>query len=119
MQIECSAACGRFELDDSIAGGGEQTFTVQVFGIREHLRDASVMHDDRRVRWLAADGCSLASGREFASSGGRRSSQSRIVRGMMALRAGLRPRRSTSFSGASSVWRRFGYGKIALERRAV
>ena len=33
-------------LNDAIAGGGEQTFTVQIFRIREHLRDASVMHDD-------------------------------------------------------------------------
>src|SRR6266404_3423304 len=31
-----------------ITGGGEQTLAVHVFRIREHLRDASTMHYDRR-----------------------------------------------------------------------
>src|SRR5208282_3016406 len=48
-----------FELDDAITGGGEQTLTVQVFRIRKYLRDASMMHDDRRCVAARCDVCSL------------------------------------------------------------
>ena len=57
MQIKRSAAYGRFELYDAIAGRAEQTLTIKVFGIGEHLRDASMMHDDRGCVGARCDGC--------------------------------------------------------------
>ena len=57
MQVECSAACGSFEMHDVIAGRGEQTFTIKIFGIGKHLRDASVMHHDRGRVSARCDGC--------------------------------------------------------------
>ena len=44
-------------MDDAIAGGGEQTLTVHIFGISEHLRDASVMYNDNGCVRARRDCC--------------------------------------------------------------
>src|ERR1700676_744837 len=41
----------------AIAGRGEQTFSVKIFGNGEYLRDASMMHHDRLCVSARRDGC--------------------------------------------------------------
>ena len=48
MQIEGATTCRRGHLQHAISRRSEESLAVAIFRIGEHLRDASMMHDDAR-----------------------------------------------------------------------